>query len=131
MPNCLDRYGALSGTPDWRARAPAPYGYRSTDSQGKIYKKAPLVREIEVPCQGGKTNVGRERFRLPAHLSNADLGSAHGEFYFSASQPRELHGLVHGGSFFAPPPAASLAARHTARTAISSGSSPRISARDA
>ncbi|MCU0953193.1 MAG: hypothetical protein MUC37_00980 [Hyphomicrobium sp.] len=25
----LDRYGALSGTPDWRARAPAPYGYKS------------------------------------------------------------------------------------------------------
>lgn len=36
----LDRYGALSGTPDWRARAPAPYGYKSgTPRQRKAYSK--------------------------------------------------------------------------------------------
>ncbi|MBA4132045.1 MAG: hypothetical protein C0519_11540 [Hyphomicrobium sp.] len=36
----LDRYGALSGTPDWRARAPAPYGYRSDAPPRKVYKKS-------------------------------------------------------------------------------------------
>jgi hypothetical protein len=36
----LDRYGALSGTPDWRARAPAPYGYRSEAPPRKVYKKS-------------------------------------------------------------------------------------------
>lgn len=35
----LDRYGALSGTPDWRARAPAPYGYRSNGPSHKVYRK--------------------------------------------------------------------------------------------
>jgi hypothetical protein len=35
----LDRYGALSGTPDWRARAPAPYGYRSEQRPRNVYKK--------------------------------------------------------------------------------------------
>lgn len=37
----LDRYGALSGTSDWRARAPAPYGYKSDGPSGKIYRKTP------------------------------------------------------------------------------------------
>lgn len=37
----LDRYGALSGTPDWRARAPAPYGYRSAEPPRKMYRKSP------------------------------------------------------------------------------------------
>jgi len=36
----LDRYGALSGTPDWRARAPAPYGYRSKAPVRKTYRKS-------------------------------------------------------------------------------------------
>jgi hypothetical protein len=34
----LDRYGALSGTPDWRARAPAPYGYNSDQPPRKVYR---------------------------------------------------------------------------------------------
>jgi hypothetical protein len=34
----LDRYGALSGTPDWRARAPAPYGYNSNPPPRKVYR---------------------------------------------------------------------------------------------
>lgn len=37
----LDRYGALSGTPDWRARAPAPYGYNSDQPRRKTYRKSP------------------------------------------------------------------------------------------
>ena len=36
----LDRYGALSGTPDWRARAPAPYGYQSANPPRKAYRKS-------------------------------------------------------------------------------------------
>jgi len=36
----LDRYGALSGTPDWRARAPAPYGYQSKTAPRKTYRKS-------------------------------------------------------------------------------------------
>lgn len=36
----LDRYGALSGTPDWRARAPAPYGYQSDTPPRKVYRKS-------------------------------------------------------------------------------------------
>ncbi len=36
----LDRYGALSGTPDWRARAPAPYGYQSDTPRRKAYRKS-------------------------------------------------------------------------------------------
>lgn len=36
----LDRYGALSGTPDWRARAPAPYGYKSDAPPRKAYRKS-------------------------------------------------------------------------------------------
>jgi hypothetical protein len=35
----LDRYGALSGTPDWRARAPAPYGYQSKKPPRKADSK--------------------------------------------------------------------------------------------
>jgi hypothetical protein len=36
----LDRYGALSGTPDWRARAPAPYGYKNGRPPKKVYRKS-------------------------------------------------------------------------------------------
>jgi hypothetical protein len=37
----LDRYGALSGTPDWRARAPASYGYKSgTPPKKKAYSRS-------------------------------------------------------------------------------------------
>jgi hypothetical protein len=36
----LDRYGALSGTPDWRARAPAPYGYKNGRPPQKVYRKS-------------------------------------------------------------------------------------------
>jgi hypothetical protein len=41
----LDRYGALSGTPDWRARAPAPYGYNSDRPSRKVYRKSPRRSE--------------------------------------------------------------------------------------